>query len=78
MATFAQAGTGIIVLSTVLSNRVDAGGAVGFQPSGTCVCANGNLVNNINTTEHSARFNKPLMMQIHKMAIRFLLGQELC
>ncbi|MBK8297485.1 MAG: HYR domain-containing protein [Saprospiraceae bacterium] len=51
LATFAQAGTGTIVLSTVLSTGVDASGAVGFQPSGTCVCANGNLVTNINTTE---------------------------
>jgi VCBS repeat-containing protein len=51
LATFAQAGTGTIVLSTVLSTGVDASGAVGFQPSGTCVCPNGNLVTNINSTE---------------------------
>ena len=51
LATFAQAGTGTIILSTVLSTGADASGAVGFQPSGTCVCASGNLVTNTNTAE---------------------------
>ncbi|MCE7926486.1 MAG: HYR domain-containing protein, partial [Haliscomenobacteraceae bacterium CHB4] len=48
---FAQAGSGQLVLSSVLNSGTDGSAAVGFQPSGTCVCASGNLVTNTNSSE---------------------------
>ena len=51
LATFTQAGSGDILLSTILDTGGDASGAVGFQPAGTCVCAGGNLVTNVNSAE---------------------------
>ncbi|MBK6698525.1 MAG: HYR domain-containing protein [Saprospiraceae bacterium] len=49
--TFVEGAGGDILLGTVLSTGVDASGNVGFQPAGTCQCANNNLVTNTNTSE---------------------------
>ncbi|HZV69056.1 MAG TPA: autotransporter-associated beta strand repeat-containing protein [Saprospiraceae bacterium] len=52
LATFAEAGTGDIVLSSILNSGADGSVAVGFQPSGSCVCAGGNMVTNTTTMEN--------------------------
>jgi hypothetical protein len=51
LATFAEAGTGNIILSSALGAGGDASVAVGFQPAGSCTCPSGNLVTNTNTME---------------------------
>ncbi|MFZ1424399.1 MAG: HYR domain-containing protein, partial [Saprospiraceae bacterium] len=51
LATFVEAGSGDIVLASVLTTGVDASGAVGFQPAGSCICPGNNLVTNTNTAE---------------------------
>ncbi|MBK8954457.1 MAG: HYR domain-containing protein [Saprospiraceae bacterium] len=51
LSTFSKSGTGNILLSTVLNSGVDASMNVGFQPAGSCVCPNGNLVTNNNTSQ---------------------------
>ncbi|MBK9630427.1 MAG: right-handed parallel beta-helix repeat-containing protein [Saprospiraceae bacterium] len=49
--TFVEGATGDILLGTVLSSGVDGNVAPGFQPAGSCQCANSNLVTNTNTSE---------------------------
>jgi len=51
LATFAEAGTGSTILSSILLSGGDGNPSVGFQPSGLCGCPSGNLVTNTNTPE---------------------------
>jgi len=46
---FVTAHTGTINLNQFLSNGTDGNGAVGFQPSGTCLCPSGLLATNTTT-----------------------------
>ena len=52
LATFAEAGTGSTVLSSINLNGTDVSGNAGFQPAPfSCGCPSGNLVTNLNTPE---------------------------
>jgi parallel beta-helix repeat protein len=51
LSSLADAGSGGFKLNDILDSGIDGDMAVGFQPSGSCTCPNGNLVTNMTNNE---------------------------
>jgi len=70
---FVTAGTGVINLNQFLSNGADGNVAVGFQPSGTCLCPSGllatNTTTNITYCSIQAAIADPLTLAGHTISV---------